>query len=92
MPTGKRLLKTIGEFSPLAYHIRPHYVFCSGTGFGIPHWGSVYHEKDGLPYYDFTIVDQTYDAIVNAGHHVLVELVLLFVISSQIKHTKNTRL
>ena len=60
-----------------SYHVRPHYVFCSGSGFGIPHWGNgnVYHEDaDGNPYYDFTIVDQTYDAIVGAGHHVLVEL------------------
>lgn len=76
-PTGKRLLKTIGEFSPTAFHVRPHYVFISGTGFGLPHWGSgnVYHEdENGVPFYDFTIVDQTYDAIVGAGHHVLVEL------------------
>jgi xylan 1,4-beta-xylosidase len=76
-PTGKRLLNTIGEFSPRAFHVRPHYVFISGTGFGLPHWGSgnVYHEnEDGTPLYDFTIVDQTYDAIVGAGHHVLVEL------------------
>jgi xylan 1,4-beta-xylosidase len=77
MPAGKRLLQTFGDFSGGGYHVRPHYVFCSGSGFGIPHWGSgnVYHEDaDGNPYYDFTIVDQTYDAIVNAGHHVLVEL------------------
>ena len=76
-PTGKRLLKTFQEFSGHSYYVRPHYVFCSGSGFGIPHWGSgnVYHEDDnGTPYYDFTIVDQTYDAIVDAGHHVLVEL------------------
>lgn len=76
-PTGKRLLRTIGELSPDAFHVRPHYVFCSGSGFGLPHWGSgnVYHEDaNGVPFYDFTIVDQTYDAIVDAGHHVLVEL------------------
>ena len=76
-PTGKRLLKTFQEFSGHSYYVRPHYVFCSGSGFGIPHWGSgnVYHEDDdGNPYYDFTIADQAYDAIVNAGHHVLVEL------------------
>nr|WP_240895853.1 hypothetical protein [Kineococcus siccus] len=43
----------------------------------MPHWGNgnVYHEDaDGNPSYDFTIVDATYDAIVGAGHHVLVEL------------------
>lgn len=76
-PTGKRLLRTFAEFAERPYYVRPHYVFCSGSGFGIPHWGNgnVYHEDDGgVPYYDFTIADQTYDAIVNAGHHVLVEL------------------
>jgi len=77
-PTGKRLLRTFGELSGgRPFWVRPHYVFCSGTGFGIPHWGNgnVYHENaDGTPFYDFTIADQTYDAIVGAGHHVLVEL------------------
>ena len=76
-PTGKRLLRTFLEFTGRPYYVRPHYVFCSGSGFGLPHWGSgnVYHEDaDGNPCYDFTIADQTYDAIVGAGHHVLVEL------------------
>ena len=76
-PTGKRLLRTFAEFSHRPYYVRPHYVFCSGSGFGIPHWGNgnVYHEDEhGKPFFDFTIADQTYDAIVNAGHHVLVEL------------------
>lgn len=76
-PTGRRLLNTFGELTDRGFHVRPHYVFCSGTGFGIPHWGNgnVYHEDaDGVPSYDFGIVDQTYDAIVEAGHHVLVEL------------------
>lgn len=76
-PTGKVLLKTFGGLGGDPFHVRPHYVFCSGSGFGIPHWGSgnVYHEDaDGRAYYDFTIVDQAYDAIVGAGHHVLAEL------------------
>nr|WP_239579353.1 glycoside hydrolase [Microlunatus panaciterrae] len=76
-PTGKRLLRTFGGLAEPGFHVRPHYVFCSGSGFGLPHWGSgnVYHEDElGNPYYDFTIVDQAYDAIVGAGHHVLVEL------------------
>jgi xylan 1,4-beta-xylosidase len=75
-PTGRHLLGTFGGFAPTPYHVRPHYVFISGSAFGLPHQGSgnVYHERDGVPYYDFTIVDKTYDAIVGAGHHVLVEL------------------
>jgi xylan 1,4-beta-xylosidase len=74
---GTRTLKTIGEFAETAYHVRPHYIFNSGTGLGLPHWGAgnVYHEDaDGNPFYDFTIADQTYDTIVGAGHHPLVEL------------------
>lgn len=77
MPTGKRLLQTFADFSGSGYFVRPHYMYCSGSGFGIPHWssGNVYHEDaDGNPYYDFTLLDQAYDAIVGAGHHLLVEL------------------
>jgi len=76
-PAGKTLLKTFGSLGGGGYLVRPHYVFCSGSGFGIPHWGNgnVYHEDaDGNPYYDFTIADATYDAIVGSGNHVLVEL------------------
>ncbi|WP_239451826.1 glycoside hydrolase [Frondihabitans sp. PAMC 28766] len=76
-PTGKRLLKDIAGTSGRPFHVRPHYVFMSGSGFGLPHFGSgnVYHEDAaGNPVYDFQIVDDTYDAIVGAGHHVLVEL------------------
>ncbi|MGP9845108.1 GH39 family glycosyl hydrolase [Brachybacterium sp. 107] len=76
-PTGRHLLNTFGDLTSTGFHIRPHYALCSGSGFGIPHWGNgnVYHEDaNGTPYYDFTILDQTYDAIVEAGHHVLVEI------------------
>jgi xylan 1,4-beta-xylosidase len=74
---GRRTLQTIGGFAETPYHVRPHNIFNSGTGLGLPHWGSgnVYHEDaDGKPFYDFTIADLTYDAIVGAGHHPLVEL------------------
>lgn len=77
MPAGKRLLQTFADFSGGGYFVRPHYMYCSGSGFGIPHWssGNVYHEdSDGNPYYDFTLLDQAYDAIVGPGHHLLVEL------------------
>lgn len=76
-PTGRGLLKTFGTLAEDGFLVRPHYVFCSGTGFGLPHWGSgnVYHEDaDGTPFYDWTVVDQAYDAVVEGGNHVLVEL------------------
>jgi xylan 1,4-beta-xylosidase len=76
-PAGKRNLRTIGEFVERPYFVRPHYVFNSGIGWSLPHWGAgnVYHEdSQGRPFYDFSLVDQAYDAIVNAGLVPLVEL------------------
>jgi xylan 1,4-beta-xylosidase len=76
-PTGKRHLRTIGEFAEQPYYVRSHYVFNSGIGWSLPHWGSgnVYHEDAaGRPFYDFSIADQVYDAVVQAGHRPLVEL------------------
>jgi xylan 1,4-beta-xylosidase len=77
MPTGKRHLKTIGAFAEQPYFVRSHYIFNSGIGWSLPHWGAgnVYHEDAaGRPVYDFTIADQVYDAVVHAGHRPLVEL------------------
>ncbi|MDP8922841.1 MAG: glycoside hydrolase, partial [Chloroflexota bacterium] len=59
------------------YYVRPHYVFNSGIGWSLPHWraGNVYHEDArGNPFYDFTLVDRAYHAIVQAGLKPLVEL------------------
>src|ERR671919_525458 len=75
-PTGKRHLKTIGAFAEQPYYVRSHYIFTSGIGWSLPHWGAgnVYHEDaDGRPFYDFSIADQVYDALVQAGHRALVE-------------------
>lgn len=74
--SGKAALGTIGDFAETPYYVRTHYVFNSGSGLGVPHWGSgnVYHEDDGQPFYDFTIADRTYDAVLEAGHRPLVEL------------------
>jgi xylan 1,4-beta-xylosidase len=76
-PTGKRHLRTIGDFAEQPYYVRSHYVFNSGIGWSLPHWGAgnVYHEDAaGRPFYDFALVDQVYDAVVQAGHRPLVEL------------------
>ena len=77
MPTGKRHLKTIRAFAEQPYFVRSHYIFTSGIGWSLPHWGAgnVYHEDAaGQPFYDFSIADQVYDAVVHAGHRPLVEL------------------
>ena len=76
-PTGKRHLRTIAAFAEQPYFVRSHYVFNSGIGWSLPHWGAgnVYHEDTaGRPFYDFAIADQVYDAVVHAGHRPLVEL------------------
>ena len=76
-PTGKRHLRTIRGFAEQPYYVRSHYIFNSGIGWSLPHWGSgnVYHEDaDGRPFYDWSIADQVYDAVVHAGHRPLVEL------------------
>src|SRR5262249_36282823 len=76
-PTGKRHLKTIAAFAEQPYFVRSHYIFNSGIGWSLPHWGAgnVYHEDAaGGPFYDFAIADQVYDAVVHAGHRPLVEL------------------
>ena len=76
-PDGKRNLKTIAAFAEQPYYVRSHYIFNSGIGWSLPHWGAgnVYHEDAaGQPFYDFTIADQVYDAVVHAGHRPLVEL------------------
>ena len=67
----------MGAFAEQPYFVRPHYVFNSGIGWSLPHWGAgnVYHEDDhGTPFYDFSTVDQTYDAIVGAGPEAAREL------------------
>jgi xylan 1,4-beta-xylosidase len=77
MPTGKRHLKTVRALAEQPYFVRSHYIFNSGIGWSLPHWGAgnVYHEDAaGRPFYDFSIADQVYDAVVQAGHRPLVEL------------------
>jgi len=76
-PDGKRHLATIAAFAERPYYVRSHYIFNSGIGWSLPHWGAgnVYHEDAaGRPFYDFAIADQVYDAVVHAGHRPLVEL------------------
>ena len=76
-PAGRHLLGLLAADGRESFHVRAHYVFCSGTGLSLPHWGAgnVYHEDaSGRPYYDWTVVDRVYDAVAEAGHIPLVEL------------------
>ncbi len=76
-PRGKRALAAFAAFAERPYYVRAHNLLTSGRGFSWPHWGSgnVYHEDAaGNPVYDWTIVDQVFDAYHEAGFKPLVEL------------------
>ncbi|NDE08581.1 MAG: glycoside hydrolase, partial [Chloroflexi bacterium] len=76
-PRGKAALKAFGEFAERPYHVRAHNLLTTGRAFSWPHWGSgnVYHEDAiGNPVYDWTTLDQVFDAYLEAGMRPLVEL------------------
>jgi xylan 1,4-beta-xylosidase len=76
-PRGKDVLATLAGLGDGPYLIRSHYMFNSGTGMGLPHWGAgnVYHERaDGSPWFDFQLLDRAYDTVVEMGHIPIVEL------------------
>jgi xylan 1,4-beta-xylosidase len=76
-PRGRDVLATLAGFGDGPYLIRSHYMFSSGTGMGLPHWGAgnVYHERaDGTPWFDFQLLDRAYDTLVEMGHVPIVEL------------------
>src|SRR5919202_1105287 len=57
---GKHALRVIGTLAERPYYVRSHYIFNSGIGWSLPHWGAgnVYHEDaGGNPFYDFSIAD-----------------------------------
>lgn len=76
-PRGKGALAALAAFAERPYYVRAHNLLTSGRGFSWPHWGSgnVYHEDiAGNPCYDWTIVDQVFDAYRGVGFRPIVEL------------------
>jgi xylan 1,4-beta-xylosidase len=76
-PRGKRALRAFASFAEGPYFVRAHNPLTSGRGFSWPHWGSgnVYHQDaTGGAVYDWTIVDQVFDAYTEVGFRPLVEL------------------
>jgi|TARA_Y100000814_G_scaffold293636_1_gene276321 xylan 1,4-beta-xylosidase len=74
---GKELLAKLGGMSSERYFVRCHFLLCTGDGVGSPKWGStnVYTEdKNGQAIYDFTILDQIFDAYLENGCIPFVEL------------------
>jgi xylan 1,4-beta-xylosidase len=68
VPEGQELLAKFMELQEKPYYIRPHHLLCTGNCHGFYKWGSTnaYLEDDeGGPIYDWTVVDQVFDTILN---------------------------
>lgn len=69
LPNGEKLLAELGELDPQNVYFRAHSLLCSGDGTPALKWGStgVYREDAaGKPIYDWTILDQIFDAYKKA--------------------------
>lgn len=77
MPDGKKLLGELGALKMKQVYFRAHNLLCTGDGTPALKWGStnIYTEDaDGNPIYDFTIVDQIFDAYLARGVRPFVQL------------------
>lgn len=74
---GRALLGELHDLSPVPVHIRAHFLLATGDGKPELKWSStnVYTEDaQGKPVYDWTILDQIFDAYAAAGVRPMVEL------------------
>ncbi|HVT97312.1 MAG TPA: hypothetical protein VHE33_07365 [Acidobacteriaceae bacterium] len=74
---GRALTHELADLSPVPVHIRVHHLLTSGNGEPELKFSStnVYHEDaSGNPVYDFTILDNIFDAYKAAGVEPMVEL------------------
>jgi xylan 1,4-beta-xylosidase len=77
MKYGRQLLGELHELAPVPATIRAHHLFTSGDGVAKLKWSSsnVFTlDANGKPVYDFTILDQIFDAYHDAGVRPMVEL------------------
>lgn len=77
-PGGRELLAKLGALRDAPYHVRAHFLLCSGDESGArPKWGAtnVYAEDaQGRPVYHWETIDGILDAILEAGCVPFVEL------------------
>lgn len=67
---GRKLLGELAALSPEPVRMRTHNLLTSGDGTPALKWGSTNaytEDADGNPVYDWTIIDQIFDAYVEAG-------------------------
>jgi xylan 1,4-beta-xylosidase len=77
MKYGRQLLDELHGLTPVPAYIRAHHLFTSGNGVAELKWSSsniFVLDKNGKPVYDFTIIDQIFDAYHQAGVRPMVEL------------------
>jgi xylan 1,4-beta-xylosidase len=77
MKYGRQLLGELHDLSPVPVTIRAHHLFTSGDGTAKLKWSSTNVftlDGSGRPVYDFTILDQIFDAYHDAGVRPMVEL------------------
>ena len=67
---------TFADFSEQPYFVRPHYIFNSASvvAAALGQRQRLPRGRRRPPVYDFSSPDQAYDAIIHAGHRLLVEL------------------
>ena len=76
-PHGKKLLKELAEINATPPRIRAHNLLTTGDGTPSLKWGSTNaytEDADGHPIYDWTIMDQIFDAYVEAGYVPLIQI------------------
>lgn len=77
MKDGKRLLSEISRLSPVPVNVRAHNLLTSGDGEAALKWGStnIYTEDaNGLPVYQWNIIDSIFDTYVERGMRPLVQI------------------
>jgi xylan 1,4-beta-xylosidase len=70
MKDGKQLIAELGKLRPQQVYFRTHNLLCTGDGSPALKWGStnIYTEDaQGRPIYDWTVVDQIFDAYIGRG-------------------------
>ena len=74
---AKELMKTLVKINPESVYLRQHFLLASGDGKPSLKWSSttIYTEDaDGNPVYDWQIMDEIMDAIVESGSLPLIEI------------------
>lgn len=68
MKDGKKLLSEMAALSPVPVYVRAHSLLVTGVGTHALKWGSTNaytEDEEGNPVYDWTIMDQIFDAYVD---------------------------